>query len=80
MCQVVLLFDARVSATMVNKTREATYAERIEIHTLRYRAGWSLEQIAEAMGFHRTTVSRICWQPRTPQKVGILQLLDVNTC
>ena len=49
------------------RRREATHEERVEMHTLRYRAGWSYEKIAEEMGFHRTTIAWICGQPRTPR-------------
>lgn len=64
--------------------REATRDERIIMHTLRYMAKWEYQQIGEyyiqflaigvlivigyALGFHPTTVSRICGQPYTPTK------------
>ena len=38
------------------------------MHTLRYVAGWTFGEISREMGFHYTTVARICGQPTTPTK------------
>lgn len=50
------------------KRREATERERVQMHTVRYYAGWEYSRIAEFFPFNISTISRICGQPMTPKK------------
>lgn len=57
-----------IIASMPVKTREVSYKQRIYIHALRFRAGWTLQKIADDQNLSVSTVWRICKGSDTPKK------------
>ena len=54
--------------TYVQMPADTSYKKRCYVHALRFRAGWTYQQIAEDQNLGLSTVHDICKAPATPKK------------